>query len=121
MAINFPNSPVLNQIYSDEVSGFSFRWNGEVWVSSSPRVSVTEIGIATAGGTVGIAVTLFDFRGPGISTVTVSSGIGTINIKRVLIAQIQKDFLNVLIVRQGEKEQKVRKQNPVQLNEVQTR
>ena len=80
MAINFPNSPVLNQIYSDEVSGFSFRWNGEVWVSSSPRVSVTEIGIATAGGTVGIGVTLFDFRGPGISTVTVSSGIGTINI-----------------------------------------
>jgi hypothetical protein len=39
------------------------------------------VGIATAGGTVGTGVTLFDFRGPGISTVTVSSGIGTINIK----------------------------------------
>jgi len=38
------------------------------------------VGIATAGGTVGTGVTLFDFRGPGISTVTVSSGIGTINI-----------------------------------------
>jgi hypothetical protein len=39
------------------------------------------VGIATAGGTVGTGVTLFDFRGPGISTVTVSSGIATINIE----------------------------------------
>jgi hypothetical protein len=38
------------------------------------------IGIATAGGIVGTGVTLLDFRGAGISTVTVSSGIGTINI-----------------------------------------
>ena len=41
----------------------------------------TTIGIATAGGTVGTGVTLLDFRGPGISTVTVSAGIGTINIE----------------------------------------
>ena len=40
----------------------------------------TKIGIATEGGTVGTGVTLLDFRGAGISTVTVSSGIGTINI-----------------------------------------
>lgn len=39
------------------------------------------IGIATAGGIVGTGVTLLDFRGSGISTVTVSSGIGTINIE----------------------------------------
>ena len=39
------------------------------------------VGIATAGGTVGTGVTLLDFRGSGISTVTVSSGIGTINIE----------------------------------------
>jgi len=38
------------------------------------------IGIATAGGTVGTGVTLLDFRGSGISTVTVSSGVATINI-----------------------------------------
>jgi hypothetical protein len=41
----------------------------------------TTIGIATAGGIVGTGVTLLDFRGPGISTVTVSAGIGTINIE----------------------------------------
>ena len=38
------------------------------------------LGIATAGGTVGTGVTLLDFRGAGISTVTVSGGTGTINI-----------------------------------------
>ena len=37
-------------------------------------------GIATAGGTVGTGATILDFRGTGISTVTVSSGIATINI-----------------------------------------
>lgn len=43
-------------------------------------VSSVGVGIRTAGGTVGTAVTLLDLRGAGISTVTVSSGIGTINI-----------------------------------------
>jgi hypothetical protein len=38
------------------------------------------IGIATESGTVGTGVTTIDFRGSGISTVTVSSGIATINI-----------------------------------------
>jgi len=33
MAINFPDSPSLNQIFNDTTSGFSFQWNGEVWKS----------------------------------------------------------------------------------------
>ena len=38
------------------------------------------VGVATAGGTVGTGATILDFRGAGISTVTVSAGIATINI-----------------------------------------
>jgi len=38
------------------------------------------VGIATAGGTVGTGATILDFRGSGISTITVASGIATINI-----------------------------------------
>tara|TARA_Y100000004_G_scaffold16659_1_gene17266 strand:+ start:596 stop:2005 length:1410 start_codon:yes stop_codon:yes gene_type:complete len=38
------------------------------------------VGLQTAGGFIGQGVTTLDFRGPGISTITVSSGIGTINI-----------------------------------------
>jgi len=33
MAINFPDSPSLNDIFNDETSGFSYQWNGEVWKS----------------------------------------------------------------------------------------
>lgn len=43
-------------------------------------VSTLGVGIATAGGTVGTGVTLLDLRGAGISTVTASAGIATINI-----------------------------------------
>jgi hypothetical protein len=39
------------------------------------------VGVATEGGIVGTAVTLFDFRGSGISTITFSSGIATIFIE----------------------------------------
>jgi len=38
------------------------------------------VGIATGGGYVGSGATVIDFRGSGISTVTVSSGIATVNI-----------------------------------------
>jgi hypothetical protein len=41
---------------------------------------VSGVGIKTAGGLVGTGVTIIDFRGAGISTVTVGSGIGTVNI-----------------------------------------
>lgn len=42
---------------------------------------ISGVGIATEGGTVGSGVTFLDLRGSGISTVTVSSGIATINIE----------------------------------------
>jgi hypothetical protein len=39
MALNFPNSPTLNQVYTDSTSGFSYQWNGTVWISFSPSSS----------------------------------------------------------------------------------
>ena len=39
MALNFPNSPTLNQIYVDTTSGFSYQWNGTVWISFSAASS----------------------------------------------------------------------------------
>jgi len=41
---------------------------------------VSGVGVATAGGTVGTGATILDFRGAGISTITVASGIATINV-----------------------------------------
>ena len=39
MSLNFPNSPTLNQIYTDTTSGFSYQWNGTVWISFSAASS----------------------------------------------------------------------------------
>ena len=36
MALNFPDSPTLNQVYTDSTSGFSYQWDGVVWQSYSP-------------------------------------------------------------------------------------
>ena len=44
-------------------------------------VSVAGVGINTAGGNIGYGATVLDFRGSGISTISVSSGIATINIR----------------------------------------
>ena len=38
------------------------------------------VGLQTAGGFIGAGATILDFRGAGISTVTISSGIGTLHI-----------------------------------------
>ena len=35
MALNFPDSPTLNQVYTDSTSGFSYQWDGTVWQSYS--------------------------------------------------------------------------------------
>ena len=42
MALNFPNSPTVGQIYTDSTSGFSYQWNGTLWSSYSAATS-TEI------------------------------------------------------------------------------
>jgi hypothetical protein len=42
---------------------------------------ISGVGIATESGLVGSGATILDFRGAGISTVTVSSGIATVNIE----------------------------------------
>jgi hypothetical protein len=39
MALNFPDSPTLNQVYTDSTSGFSYQWNGTVWISYTPSSS----------------------------------------------------------------------------------
>lgn len=59
--------------------GNTFRFSsGTVDVSISGGAG--GVAINTSGGNVGYSVTTLDLRGSGISTVTVSSGIATINI-----------------------------------------
>lgn len=36
MALNFPSSPTIGDVYTDTTSGFSYEWNGTVWISFTP-------------------------------------------------------------------------------------
>ncbi len=35
MALNFPDSPTVGQVYTDTTSGFSYEWTGSLWKSYS--------------------------------------------------------------------------------------
>ena len=39
MALNFPSSPTIGQVYTDSTSGFSYEWDGTVWKSYSSASS----------------------------------------------------------------------------------
>lgn len=57
MALNFPNSPSLNQVYTDSTSGFSFKWSGTVWQSYSPTTTnfiPTTLNVVTRSTTVSL-------------------------------------------------------------------
>lgn len=55
MALNFPNSPTLDQVYEDTTSGFSFKWDGTVWKSYSPTsFTPTRLNIITRTSIVSI-------------------------------------------------------------------
>ena len=42
MALNFPSSPTIGDVYTDTTSGFSYEWDGTVWISFTPS-SATNI------------------------------------------------------------------------------
>ena len=58
------------------ITATSFYGDG----SNLDGLPVSGVGLQTAGGFIGAGATTLDFRGAGISTITISSGIGTINI-----------------------------------------
>ena len=121
MAINFPNSPTLNAIYS--YNGRTWTWDGSAWT----LVNVAQIGIITVTGggggesywaqstlgihtrsNVGIATTnptqVFQV-GTGSSVVVIDSigevGIGTINPSVKLQVQGDANISGVLTVSNG--------------------
>ncbi len=71
-AINFPDSPSLNQEYSDK--GFTYKWNGTVWLSvgiSTTRISnireIDDISSSFNGSTTQFPINV---GGSGVAPVT---------------------------------------------------
>ena len=59
MALNFPNSPTLNQIYTDSTSGFSYQWNGTVWISFSASTTNNISELDNISGSFNSSTTIF--------------------------------------------------------------
>jgi len=83
-----PSNPSEGDLWYSSILGRTFIYYSDAdssqWVDTAPfNQSLIEVGvgIATAGGIVGYGVTTLDFRGSGISTVTVASSTGTIFIE----------------------------------------
>ena len=37
--LNFPDAPSTGDVYKDGNSGFSYEWNGTVWISTDPSTA----------------------------------------------------------------------------------
>jgi hypothetical protein len=62
MALNFPDSPSVNDIYRDTASGFSYQWDGTVWKSyadanSSNIKTIDDISSGFNGSTLTFSLT----------------------------------------------------------------
>lgn len=97
MALNFPDNPTLNQIYTDNNSGFTYRWNGSAWVNyaASGTVeiqdgAVTPVKLSTGGPNwdtqgnvtitgIGTTALLVDGNARVTGILTVGTGSVTIN------------------------------------------
>ena len=58
--INFPSSPLLNQIYS--YNNFSWQWNGSAWIVYSAQLTIN----AATGGTYSSSTGIITLLGTGI-------------------------------------------------------
>ena len=84
MALNFPDNPTINQVYSDVTAGFYYRWDGVVWQSYSPS-SASNIKVLDdiSSQFTGIAQT-FALTSGGVSVIPLNAGQVVINLGGVV-------------------------------------
>ncbi len=73
MALNFPNSPTIGQIYTDATSGFSYEWDGTVWKSYSPASASNIKILDDVSGSFNGSTQTFALTSGGVSLNPVSS------------------------------------------------
>ena len=84
MALNFPDNPSIDQVYSDETAGFYYLWDGTVWQSFSPSSSNTiKILDDFSSGFTGVAQT-FALTSGGIAVLPIDSKQLVINLGGVI-------------------------------------
>lgn len=80
MALNFPDNPTINQIFSDATSGFYFKWDGTVWQSFTPGSSANIQTLDDVSGSFNGITTSFSLTSNGVPVVPIKSAQLVINL-----------------------------------------
>ena len=72
MTLNFPDTPSTGDIYTDSTSGFSYEWNGTVWISTDPARAANISELDDISGSFNGSTTTFNLTvsSAGVSPVT---------------------------------------------------
>ena len=72
MTLNFPDSPSTGDTYTDSTSGFSYEWNGTVWISTDPARAANIKELDDISGSFNGSTTTFNLTvsSAGVSPVT---------------------------------------------------
>ena len=72
MTLNFPDTPSTGDIYTDSTSGFSYEWNGTVWISTDPARAANIKELDDISGSFNGSATTFNLTvsSAGVSPVT---------------------------------------------------
>ena len=71
---------LLGPVLAGNTYGTAGQYLQSNGISGTTWTTIPPLSVATISGTVGTGVSTLDFRGSGISTVTVSSGVATITL-----------------------------------------
>jgi len=65
--LNFPDSPDTGDIYTDSNSGFTYEWNGTVWISKDPSTASNIREIDNISGSFNGSTTAFTLQVAGVN------------------------------------------------------
>ena len=84
MALNFPDNPLVNQIYSDPTAGFYYKWDGVVWQSYSPSSSGNIKTLDDISGSFNGIGQTFGLTSGGVEVIPINAGQVVINLGGVV-------------------------------------
>jgi microcystin-dependent protein len=94
LALNFPDSPAINQVYSDETAGFYYRWDGFVWQSYSPGSSANIQNLDDFSSSFNGITTSFSLTSGGLTVTPLKTSQLVINLGGVVQDPTDDYFIN---------------------------
>jgi hypothetical protein len=94
LALNFPDNPTINQIFSDATSGFYYKWDGTVWQSFAPGSSANIQILDDISSQFNGITTSFSLTSGGTSVIPIKSAQLVINLGGIVQDPSDDYFVN---------------------------